>query len=193
MLIAGACGFWALDNNLTAGLTTRDPVVLVTIKAAGAALTSLTIAALRGAGAPSPAVVAGAVALGAVAYGISVLLDTYALRALGAAREAAIFATAPFAGALLAIPILHETPTALTTTALLVMLAGVALLIADNHAHLHLHAQLVHDHRHVHDSHHDHSHAEDIAAGAPHSHPHSHDTLEHAHPHASDLHHRHPH
>ena len=191
-LIAAACGCWALDNNLTATLTTRDPVVLVTIKATGAAIANLTIAALRGPATPSLGLLVSAVALGAVSYGISVLLDTYALRAVGAAREGALFATAPFAGALLAIPVLGETPTALTAMALLAMVAGVVLLIADDHTHLHLHAQLPHDHRHVHDEHHDHRHP-DRATTEPHSHPHTHDQLEHAHPHASDLHHRHPH
>ena len=47
-------------------------------------------------------------ALGFVSYGISVVLDVYALRFVGAAREAAYFATAPFAGALLAVPVLGD-------------------------------------------------------------------------------------
>jgi hypothetical protein len=38
-LIATACWLRALDNNLTATLTTRDPVALVTTKATAAALT----------------------------------------------------------------------------------------------------------------------------------------------------------
>lgn len=46
---------------------------------------------------------------GAAAYGLSVLLDAYALHHIGAAREAALFATGPFFGALAALP-LHAHP-----------------------------------------------------------------------------------
>jgi len=189
VLIAAACGLWAVDNNLTATLTTRDPVALVTIKAAGAAAAGLAIATLRGVTFPDAGTVGAAVTLGAVAYGLSVLLDAYALRDLGAAREAALFATAPFAGALLAIPVLGETPTALTAAALVAMVAGVVLFVGDHHAHVHVHAELVHEHRHVHDEHHRHDHDGD----EPHSHAHTHRRLVHAHAHASDVHHRHEH
>src|SRR4029453_5903057 len=48
---------------------------------------------------PAGRVLAATLTLGALAYGASVLLDAFALRHLGAAREAAFFATAPFAGA----------------------------------------------------------------------------------------------
>jgi drug/metabolite transporter (DMT)-like permease len=191
--IAAACGLWALDNNLTATLTLRDPVVLVTVKAAAAGVTNLTVAALRGETPPAATLLVAALVLGAVSYGISVLLDAYALRALGAAREAALFATAPFAGAVLAIPVLDESLTALTTAALLAMAGGVVLLISDNHSHVHVHDHLVHDHRHSHDEHHDHHHPDGVDPDEPHSHPHDHEPLEHAHPHASDVHHRHPH
>ena len=46
--------------------------------------------------------------LGFASYGLSIVLDVYALRYLGAAREAAFFSIAPFVGALAAIPLLHE-------------------------------------------------------------------------------------
>ena len=46
--------------------------------------------------------------MGFVCYGISIVLDVYALRFLGAAREAVFFATAPFLGAVAAVPILGD-------------------------------------------------------------------------------------
>ena len=103
---------------------------------------------------PSLDVLAGALAVGALAYGVSILLDAYALRALGAAREAAVFATAPFAGALLAIPLLGESWTMADLGAAALMAFGVVLLVGDRHEHLHAHEALAHDHRHVHDEHH---------------------------------------
>jgi drug/metabolite transporter (DMT)-like permease len=58
-------------------------------------------------------VIAAALILGVFSYGVSILLDAYALRHIGAAREAAFFATAPFMGAIAAIPILGERPRAI--------------------------------------------------------------------------------
>lgn len=43
---------------------------------------------------------AAALVLGSASYGASIVLDAGALRFVGAAREAAYFATAPFVGAL---------------------------------------------------------------------------------------------
>lgn len=51
-------------------------------------------------------------AIGALGYGASLVLDSYALRVLGAAREAAIFSAAPFIGALGALALLEERPQA---------------------------------------------------------------------------------
>jgi drug/metabolite transporter (DMT)-like permease len=93
--IAAACALWALDNNLTQSLTVRDPIAVVTVKAGAAAAVNVTVGLLATAR-PAAGSVAGALALGALSYGLSIVLDAYALRALGAAREAAIFATAPF-------------------------------------------------------------------------------------------------
>ncbi|WP_437607991.1 hypothetical protein WMF20_45120 [Sorangium sp. So ce834] len=110
---------------------------------------------------------------------------------LGAAREAAYFATAPFLGAVLAIPLLGERPGAADLAAAGLMAAGVALLRSERHAHAHTHAPLEHDHVHTHDEHHRHAH--DGAFDEPHAHPHRHEPLSHDHPHVPDLHHRHEH
>jgi hypothetical protein len=125
------------------------------------------------------------------AAGMSLLFDMRALRALGAAREAAVFATAPFVGAALAMPLLGERPTARTLGAGLAMGVGVGLLVLARHRHLHRHQELDHDHLHVHDDHHRHAH--EGPAVEPHAHPHRHAALVHDHPHVSDVHHRHAH
>jgi drug/metabolite transporter (DMT)-like permease len=194
LCLAGACLAWAVDNNLTQRLSLKDPLAVVRIKALGAGLCMLALALLRGQVLPEGKVLAGALGLGAASYGLSILLDMYALRLLGAAREAALFATAPFVGALAALPLLGERLRAVDVGAGGLMAVGVALLLRERHGHLHTHAPLEHEHLHVHDAHHQHAH-EGVSPepGVPHSHPHRHAPLTHDHPHVSDLHHRHRH
>jgi drug/metabolite transporter (DMT)-like permease len=62
--------------------------------------------------------------LGFICYGLSIVFDVYALRYLGAAREAAIFATAPFVGAAAAIPILRDRLSPGLIAAALLMASG---------------------------------------------------------------------
>lgn len=193
VLIGLACLGWAIDNNLTQSISGRDPFQIVAVKTGVAAAVNISLAVVRGEAGASWGVVGGALVLGAFAYGISILLDAYALRLLGAAREAAIFATAPFAGAVLAVPLLDESWTGLDLVAAGVMAVGVGLLVADRHEHVHVHEPLEHDHRHVHDAHHQHAHPEGVDPTGPHSHPHRHQHLVHAHAHVSDAHHRHRH
>jgi hypothetical protein len=133
-----------------------------------------------------------ALALGAVSYGVSLVLYVRAARALGAARTGMLFAVAPFVGALLAWPLDGERPSLRLGVAALLLGAGVALLLTERHAHRHTHEPLEHEHLHTHDEHHQHAHRGDEGP-EPHSHPHHHAPLEHAHPHASDAHHRHKH
>ena len=193
LAIAAACLFWALDNNLTQRLTLRDPVAVVRFKMLAAGGCNLALAGLAGDAWPGPELVATALAVGAASYGFSVLLDTWALRLLGAAREAACFATAPFFGAILSVAAFGDRFGVAEALAALAMASGVAVLLRDRHSHEHLHEALVHDHRHDHDEHHDHAHAEGTDSTRPHAHLHAHDPLRHAHPHVSDAHHRHRH
>jgi len=188
---AGACLAWGLDNNVTRVLSARDPVALVRIKTLGAGSCSLVLALLAGQPLPAGRVVLAALALGAASYGTSILLDAYALRLLGAAREAAYFATAPFLGALGAVVLLGEPFPPVLLAAGGCMAVGVWLLIRERHRHVHSHGELVHEHAHVHDAHHQHTHPGPVTE--PHSHPHRHAPLVHDHPHVPDLHHHHHH
>jgi drug/metabolite transporter (DMT)-like permease len=193
LLIAAACAAWALDNNLTQVLTIRDPRAIVRIKTGVAGSFNVALALAIGEHLPNLDVLAGALALGAVSYGLSVYLDALALRSLGAAREAAVFAVAPFVGALLAPFVLPETLAVRDVAAGVLMAVGVVLLLRERHEHTHAHDPIDHDHLHVHDDHHQHTHEADIDAAEPHAHTHHHDPLTHAHPHVSDIHHRHRH
>jgi len=189
--IALACLCWAIDNNVSARLALKDPIRVLRIKALCAGAANLVLALALGGSLPPIATCAAALALGSVSYGASLLLYLRAQRALGAARQAVLFAAAPFAGALASVPLLGDRPSALDLAAAALMALGIAGLLRARHAHLHTHEPLEHDHLHVHDAHHPHAHQPGVAE--PHSHPHTHEPLEHEHPHVSDPHHRHPH
>jgi drug/metabolite transporter (DMT)-like permease len=194
ILIAGACAAWAIDNNLTQSLTLRDPIAIVRFKTVAATALNLGIAIIiRQQALPAGWVIAAALGLGAISYGASILLDAYALRLVGAAREAALFATAPFAGAIVAVAVLGDPITASVIAAAALMVAGTIGFLTDQHAHVHTHEPLEHEHRHTHDEHHQHEHPEGVSSAEPHSHLHQHDALTHTHPHVSDSHHRHSH
>jgi drug/metabolite transporter (DMT)-like permease len=193
LLIAAACAAWAIDNNLTQSLTVRDPRSIVRVKAGVAGTVNVAVAFAIGEHLPQASVLGAVLVLGAVSYGLSVYLDALALRNLGAAREAAIFAVAPFAGALLAPFVLPESFGLQEVVAGALMAVGVVLLLRERHQHAHRHDPMDHDHAHVHDEHHQHEHLPTVPGGEPHSHQHHHDERMHAHPHVSDVHHRHTH
>ena len=108
LAIALACLCWAIDNNFNARLSMKDPVQLLRIKMLCAGALNLTAAAIFGQRVQGIQVAASALLLGSLSYGLSFLLYTRAQRVLGAARQGALFAVAPFAGAALAIPLLGD-------------------------------------------------------------------------------------
>ncbi len=194
LLLAAACLAWAVDNNLTQSLSLRDPFAVVRAKTLGAGAFNLVVGLVLAGGAlPPPRVVGVALVLGCVSYGVSVVLDAYALRLVGAAREAAYFATAPFLGAFAATFLFGDSLRWFDVAAMAIMGSGVLLLLRERHGHEHHHHAMEHDHAHVHDEHHAHAPGPADSPGEPHSHPHRHDPLAHDHPHVPDLHHRHRH
>jgi len=188
-----ACLGWAIDNNLTQRLSVRDPVALVRTKGLAAGAITLALALGGGSELPPTPYLLGGLALGFASYGVSVVLAVRALRSLGAARHAAFFATAPFVGAVAAVPLLGESIGVREAVVGGVMALGVALLLSERHAHRHVHEPLEHEHAHLHDEHHQHEHPCSDPGHEPHSHAHVHEDLSHAHQHVSDVHHRHKH
>ena len=191
LAIGLACLFWAVDNNLSARLSLRDPVTVVRIKMLSAGAVNLLAASLFESRLPTARLASAALVLGAFSYGASYLFYLKAQRILGAARQGALFALAPFAGAALAMPLLGDRPSLSDLAGAVVMAAGLVLLVLARHAHGHQHDELSHEHLHLHDAHHQHAH--DGPVTAPHSHSHHHAPTEHEHPHVSDAHHRHKH
>jgi drug/metabolite transporter (DMT)-like permease len=189
--VALACAAWALDNNLSQRLSIRDPVAVARAKTLAAGAFNVALGLAVGERLPSPAHVAAALLTGALGYGLSIVLHLLAVRALGAARQAAYFATAPFIGAVVAVPLLHDRLPPSHVAAGALMALGIALIVGTRHAHAHLHEAEQHEHAHVHDEHHAHVHDGEVSE--PHSHVHGHASLFHDHPHLPDAHHRHGH
>lgn len=193
--IIGACIFWGLDNNFTRKVSAKDPLEIVLIKGLGAGIFSLILSLVTGNPLPKMIIILAALLVGAVCYGMSIALFVLSLRSLGTARTGALFATAPFVGAILSLLIFHEKPTIQIYLSLPLMILGVLMLLTENHSHLHAHPVLEHEHSHSHeDMHHihQHSHGMDLDR-VHHSHLHLHQMMEHSHAHTPDLHHRHNH
>ena len=184
-----ACAFWALDNNFTRKVAHADASWIACVKGLSAGVTNLLLAFFAGAVWPSLSGISAAMAVGFLAYGVSLALFVVALRHLGASRAGAYFSTAPFVGAIISIVFFAEPVTWQLGLASALMGLGVWLHLTENHDHTHTHEPLFHTHEHSHDSHHQHNHPE----VASHSHPHRHEALEHSHVHFPDAHHRHPH
>ena len=192
LAILGACGAWALDNNLTRRISGSSPVVTALLKGLVAGTVMLTFALSTGGQLPQVGPSFGALVVGAFGYGFSLVLFIYALRHLGSARTVAHFSTAPFVGAGVSIVLLGEVPTVGFMVACVLMVVATWLALTEQHEHEHSHQPLEHEHLHVHDEHHQHAHRGDEGP-EPHSHHHRHEPLTHRHPHLPDLHHRHPH
>jgi drug/metabolite transporter (DMT)-like permease len=193
LLVASACAFWALDNNLTRKIATYDALIIACAKGLVAGGVNLTLASVVGAHWPALTATVGALLVGFLGYGVSLALFVVGLRQLGAARTGAYFSLAPFFGAALAIP-LHGEPVSQTLLlAGALMGLGVWLHLTEQHVHEHAHELLNHEHPHRHDEHHQHEHDFVWDGEEPHTHPHAHRPLVHAHAHFPDIHHRHPH
>lgn len=191
LAILGACLAWGLDNNLTRAVALTDATWLAAVKGTVAGPVNLALAFALGASLPPPGAVASALAVGFVAYGVSLALFIVGMRHVGTARAGAYFSIAPFFGAVVAVA-LGEPVTWPLVVAGALMGLGVWLHLTERHAHHHAHDAVTHDHRHTHDDqHHDHHPGAQVAPGLRHRHEHTHDAVEHTHEHFPDAHHRH--
>jgi len=190
-VLAGTAA-WGVDNTLSRALAERDPGQVVLAKAALGALATGALAVWAREPMPTLGRALALLAIGSTGYGLSLRLYLLAQRAFGAARTGSVFAFAPFIGALLAITLGDQTLSIGIAAGGVLMLAGVALHLAESHAHEHTHETVEHEHSHTHDDgHHDHAH--DVKPVGVHSHLHRHHPLRHSHPHVPDLHHGHRH
>ncbi len=191
--VLGACLAWGLDNNLTRKVTSTDATWLAAVKGCFAGPVNLALGLAIGDTLPGVGPVAGAMAVGFFAYGVSLALFITGMRQVGTARAGAYFSVAPFFGALLALAMGEPITWPLLAAAALMGL-GVWLHLTERHSHQHRHEPVTHSHWHTHDEHHQHPHdGSTVPPGTRHFHEHVHEEVIHSHEHYPDTQHRHRH
>jgi drug/metabolite transporter (DMT)-like permease len=192
-LVACACICWGFDNHWTALIDGITPSQTAMVKGFVAGAFNLIMGAALSGGVGGPHIVALALLVGAIAYGVSVTLYITAAQGLGASRSQMIFSTAPFFGVLLSVVALGEPFTGIQALSAGFVMISLAVLFSEKHGHLHRHDCMAHQHAHGHaDSHHDHPH-DALRNPENHTHRHEHPKRKHTHKHWPDLHHRHGH
>ena len=164
VLLATVC--WGFENNCTRNISSKSTYEIVMLKGIFSGLGSLIIAFIKRETMPGMGYIAAALVLGFVAYGLSIFLYIRAQNVLGAAKTSAYYAVAPFVGAFLAFAFLRERLSVIYLIALIIMIAGSALVVEDtlirHHAHIHTHTFThTHDgytHTHTVTHSHDHNH-----------------------------------
>lgn len=193
LAVLGACLAWAVDNNLTRKVSLADATWIAAVKGLVAGTANLAIAFVLGDQLPTWPMLAAAMVVGLLAYGVSLVLFVVGLRHLGTARAGAYFSVAPFCGALIALAIGEPLTTRLIVAGTL-MAIGIWLHLTEKHEHEHNHEAMEHSHEHIHDGHHQHDHDYPVVPGVKHSHTHRHQPISHTHAHFPDVHHvSHPH
>jgi drug/metabolite transporter (DMT)-like permease len=193
LLVGLACVCWGLDNNFTSLIDGITPAQSTLVKGIVAGVANLGIGIAVDGGLPTVSSFGIALGVGALSYGVSIMLYIKGSHLLGATRSQLLFATAPLWGVGLAWTAFGEPVVPVQVAAIAPMAIGAVLLLGGKHAHAHAHAAMTHTHGHRHDDgHHGHEHA-DLPAGARHTHEHRHEPTEHEHEHLPDLHHRHTH
>jgi len=183
---------WGLDNNLTRQISDKDPFQIATIKGLVSGTVLLSIAFLTGKGVGIGGAMVYGLVVGAVCYGLSLVLFIRALKGLGAFRTGAFFSLGPFVGSLASLVLLKDALRWPMVSAGLLMIVAVALILGEKHIHTHSHEQNVHSHSHSHgDPPHFHPHQGKVHE--PHTHEHIHEATDHVHGHWPDTQHRHRH
>lgn len=131
LLILAACLCWGLENNCTRKLSAKDPLQIVLLKGIFSGMGSVIIGFCIGERITVFWSIFAAMAVGLVAYGLSIFFYVYAQRQIGAARTSAYYAVAPFIGVLLSLIIFREIPQTVFFGALGLMAVGAWLSASD--------------------------------------------------------------
>ena len=131
LFILLACVCWGVENNCTRRLSSKDPLEIVLLKGVFSGLGSVIIGLCIGKRITALWSVFAVLAVGLVAYGLSIFFYVHAQRILGAARTSAYYAIAPFIGALLSLMIFRDLPQYTYFIALVLMIIGAWLCSSD--------------------------------------------------------------
>lgn len=183
LLVLAATCCWGMENNCTRQISGKNTFQIVMIKGIFSGLGSLIIALITGETMPQVKYMAFALLLGFVAYGLSIFLYIKSQKYIGAAKTSAYYAVAaPFVGALLSHLIHNESLNSNYGIALVIMVIGSAIVVADTlimkHHHSHTHT-ITHTHdgtTHTHKFTHDHDHTHFVDEGK-HGHTHSNEEI----------------
>lgn len=192
LLVIGACLFWGMDNNLTRDIEELPATVLAGVKGLAAGTFNILLALALQHSDITVQQIGGAMLIGALSYGMSLVLFIEALRLIGTSRTSTYFAIGPFFGLMFSVLLLGDRPHLYQWVGALIMTTGLWVLYREYHEHRHYHRATTHRHRHTHDEHHQHVH-ENTDSAEPHDHVHTHEQDEHSHSHFPDIHHRHAH
>lgn len=132
LFILLSCVCWGFENNCTRKISSKDPLQIVLLKGIFSGGTSVVIGMCIGERAKDLLAVLAVLALGFVAYGLSIFFYVYAQRLLGAARTSAYYAVAPFIGSLLSLFIFGTLPPYTYFLAFLLMILGAVLSLDDS-------------------------------------------------------------
>lgn len=110
LFILLACVCWGFENNCTRKLSSKDPLQIVLLKGIFSGLGSVIIGLCTGERVTVLWSVVAVLAVGFVAYGLSIFFYVYAQRLLGAARTSAYYAISPFIGTSLSLLIFGTLP-----------------------------------------------------------------------------------
>jgi len=129
VLLAAIC--WGFENNCTRKLSAKDPMQIVLLKGIFSGLGSVMIGFIIGEKLTVFWAIPAVLAVGCVAYGLSIFFYVYAQRILGAARTSAYYAVAPFIGTGISLLIFRETPPYTYFIGLILMAVGAWLSAQD--------------------------------------------------------------
>ena len=154
LFVLGACLCWGFENNCTKMISNKSSVEIVVIKGTFSGLGSLIVALVLGEDIPALRWLVCVLALGFVAYGLSIHFYIMAQKDLGAAKTSAYYSVAPFLGVAFSVLLLHERPGVQFYVALVIMIVSTMLMVKDTielqHTHEHSHGDVVHTHLHTH-------------------------------------------
>lgn len=130
VFVLGACVCWGFENNCTRMLSSKSSVQITVIKGCFSGLGSLLVARLLGEEFPRLLPLLCILALGFVAYGLSINFYIMAQSHLGAAKTSAFYSIAPFLGVAFSM-VLGERPGLQFYLGLAVMVLATWLMIRD--------------------------------------------------------------
>lgn len=126
-----ACVCWGVENNCTRRLSDNDPLQVVILKGIFSGSGSLAIALALGQSVSAVWAVFAVMAVGLVAYGLSIFFYVNAQRYIGASRTSAYYAVSPFVGVVLSFILFREMPQWTFFIALALMGTGAWLCGSD--------------------------------------------------------------